>query len=215
MPHAFRMGDNGVLISLGVSIEEAQRLTLGNLWAGVRIVPWWKILKHDIFIWNIIQVLRALCYQKQLPHPRELGGYAQSLASHILAIEREKKATTYEGLTPLQLRRVDIYIEEHFRDRLTVKDIAMAAGFKKDHFAHLFKTSTGFSPHRYVIALRLEYVRRLKNRGTMTNAQIAAEAGFYDESHLSRCIKHYCRGELENYHGILPSMADSSNTDAE
>ncbi len=211
--HAFRTGNRGVFISLGVSDDEAKRITLGNLWKSVRVAQWWKTLRLDPFVWSIIQVLRSYCYMADLPHPHDLKGHAQALVSHLLAIDKNSKATTFGGLTPLQLRNVEIYIEENLSERISVNDLAVVAGLKKDHFAHLFKTSTGFSPHRYIIALRLAYVRRLKNMGTMTNAQIAAESGFYDESHLYHAIKQFCRDDLKNYHGILPTGAESSNAD--
>lgn len=213
--HSFRTGGAGVFISLGVSEKEMQRLTLGNFWSGVKISQWWKVLKQDTFIWNIVQVIRSLCYLNQRPHLREITSYAQTLISHLLATERNRQPETHSGLTPLQLKKVDIFIEEHFREPLSVNDLAAVAGLKKDHFAHLFKTSTGFSPHQYIIARRLEYVRCLKNLGKFTFAQIAVEAGFYDESHLNYTIKRFCESGLENYRGILPPIAESSNEGAQ
>lgn len=213
--HAFRTGDEGVFISIGVSDDEARRATLGNLWTGVRVSPWWSILKHDTLAWHTIQRLRSYCYLENSLHPHDLKGHAYTLASCLLGVERIQRATTRGGLTPLQLSKVDLYIEDHFRDKLTVEDLAAVVGLKKDHFAHLFKTSTGFPPHDYVVALRLEYVRRLKNCRTMTNMQIAVEAGFYDESHLYYALKSFCRKNPGKYHGILPLAADSSNSCAE
>lgn len=213
--HAFRTGECGAYISLGVSDVEAQRLTQGNMWKGVRIVPWWRIIRHDTFIWSIIQVLRAHCYIDKLPHPNDIVGHARALLSHLLAIDKMRKATTADGLTPLQLRNVEIFIEEHIAERITVDELAGVAGLKRDHFSHLFKKSTGFSPHKFLIAQRLELARRLKILGSMTNAEIAAESGFFDESHLNHAIKQFCMDGLENYHGILPPIADSSNEEAQ
>lgn len=212
MSHEFRTGDSGVLISLGISDEEVERVTMGNHWSGVRIDQWWRVNKEDGFIWNIVQVLRAYCYQKPKPDLRDQEEHARVLVSHLLAADKNRKSTTIGGLTPLQLRNVESYIENHFRDRPLVEDLAAAAGLKKDHFSHLFTESTGFTPHQFIIALRLEYVRRLKSRGTMTNAQIAAEAGFYDESHLINTIKNFRRKYPKNYHGILLPITDFSNS---
>lgn len=211
VPHAFRTGMSGVFISVGVPDEDAARLTMGNLWSGVQIRPWWKVLKYDIFIWSVVQVIRALCHAKERPHSRDLASYAHALASHLLAVERERRASVCEGLTPMQLRKLDIYIEEHFREKISLRELASVVGLKKDHFGHLFKISTGITPHYYIIACRLEYVRRLKMLGRFTNARIAAEAGFYDESHLSQTVKQFCTRGWKDYNGILSCAAGFSN----
>jgi AraC family transcriptional regulator len=57
------------------------------------------------------------------------------------------------------------------------------------HFARQFKASTGIPPHAYVIARRVERARQLLQGGDLSLAEIAARAGFLDQSQLSRHFK--------------------------
>lgn len=56
------------------------------------------------------------------------------------------------------------------------------------HFIRKFKRETGLTPHQYAIQNR---VRRAKEliRGKVPRALAAAEAGFFDQSHLNRYFK--------------------------
>ena len=61
----------------------------------------------------------------------------------------------------------------------------------------MFSRSVGITPHRYVIHLRLQAaLERIRER-RMTLAEIAADTGFSDQSHMSRWIRRV--------HGIAPS----------
>jgi AraC family transcriptional regulator len=57
------------------------------------------------------------------------------------------------------------------------------------HFAHFFKHSTGFSPHRYVIKRRVERAMLLLATTNRPNTFIAHEVGFASESHLATHFK--------------------------
>lgn len=66
-----------------------------------------------------------------------------------------------------------------------------ASGLLHAHPAHLvraFTSAYGIAPHQYLTSRRLERARRLLLDG-MRPAQAAAEAGFYDQSHLNRHFK--------------------------
>ena len=53
-----------------------------------------------------------------------------------------------------------------------------------------FKASAGLPPHQYVIARRIERVKQLLQAGTdLTLAEVAADAGFLDQSQFSHHFK--------------------------
>jgi AraC family transcriptional regulator len=69
--------------------------------------------------------------------------------------------------------------------------MAAAAHLSPYHFARQFKAAKGLPPHRYVIARRAERARQLLQRdGDLTLAEIAARAGFSDQSQFSHHFKH-------------------------
>lgn len=89
------------------------------------------------------------------------------------------------GLPPAQLRRVVDYIKWHLTDGLGLIELAAVAGVSPQHFGEAFKAATGTSPHRYVIARRVERARELLRDRERPISQVAYEVGFCSQSHLT------------------------------
>jgi AraC family transcriptional regulator len=68
--------------------------------------------------------------------------------------------------------------------------MAAVVGLNPYHFARQFKAATGLPPHQYVIARRVERAKQLLQAGTgLPLAEVAADAGFSDQSQFSRHFK--------------------------
>ena len=81
------------------------------------------------------------------------------------------------------------YIHEHPDAELCLDRLAGLAHMSPYHFARLFKNSTGLPPHQYVIARRVERAQRLLQEGDLSLAEVAAGAGFTDQSTFSHTFK--------------------------
>ena len=57
------------------------------------------------------------------------------------------------------------------------------------HFARQFKVATGLPPHQYVIMRRVERAKRLLQLSDLSLAEVAARAGFTDQSKFSHHFK--------------------------
>jgi AraC family transcriptional regulator len=122
---------------------------------------------------------------------------AESLAT-LLAVHLLRNATaprpltrrTYGALPQRQLRAVVEYVEEHLDAGLTLEQMSAAAHLSPYHFARRFKAATGLPPHQYVLARRVERARQLlQGGGDFSLAEVAASAGFSDQSQLTRHFK--------------------------
>jgi len=102
------------------------------------------------------------------------------------------------GLTKFQLRRVMDFVQEHLAENISLEAMAGVAGLSVFHFARMFKQSTGVSPHRYVIRSRVVRARELLLVRTADIADVAAQVGFCDQSHLA---SHFRR-----VYGLTPSQ---------
>jgi AraC-like DNA-binding protein len=83
------------------------------------------------------------------------------------------------------IRHVRGFIEAHFAEDFGLARLAEVAGLSVFRVAHLFKAGTGLSPIAYRNQCRVYAARRL----LLTDqpiADIAAELGFADQSHLTR-----------------------------
>ena len=86
------------------------------------------------------------------------------------------------------IQRVLQHIEEHLVQPLTLTDLAEIAGLSMWRFATVFRQQVGVAPHRYICRLRVQRAEALM-KGGISPATAASEAGFCDQSHLSRHFK--------------------------
>ena len=93
------------------------------------------------------------------------------------------------GLPKRILDRVLEYIAANLSQSLSLTEIAAVAGMSAYHFARLFKTSTGLSPHQYVLAQRIERAKHLLLGGKSSVIDVALESGFNDQSYFSKMFR--------------------------
>jgi AraC-like DNA-binding protein len=70
-------------------------------------------------------------------------------------------------------------------DQPTLESLARELGTHPSHLVRVFRREYGLPPHRYVVGRRLDRARRLLLDGRSI-AEVAAETGFHDQSHLTR-----------------------------
>lgn len=87
-----------------------------------------------------------------------------------------------------KVQEVLSYINEHFREELSVEALAERFYLSPYHFMRLFKAQTGSTVHTYVRQKRLMHAARLIREGTPA-AKAAAESGFGDYSAFHRAFK--------------------------
>ena len=114
---------------------------------------------------------------------------AVHLIRHVLAPRRHARGR--DGALPRgRLRAVVEYIEEHLDTGPTLEQMAAVARLSPYHFARQFKAATGLPPHQYVIVRRVERAKQLlQGGGDLSLAEVAARAGFSDQSVFSHHFK--------------------------
>jgi AraC family transcriptional regulator len=114
---------------------------------------------------------------------------AVHLIRHVLAAPRPARRRD-GGLPRAKLRTVVEYIEGHLDAGPTLEQMAAVARLSPYHFARQFKTATGLPPHQFVIARRVERAKQiLEGGGDFPLAQVAARAGFSDQSRFCQHFK--------------------------
>jgi len=95
------------------------------------------------------------------------------------------------------IERVLRHMHMHLGQPLSLTELAGLADLSIWRFATVFRQQIGVSPHRYICRLRVKRAQDLIRAG-VPPATAASEAGFYDQSHLSRHFK--------NIHGMTPGQ---------
>ena len=122
---------------------------------------------------------------------------AESLAN-ILAVHlirhvsaTRQSARRRNGTLPrAKLRAVVEYIEEHLDSGPTLEQMAAIARLSPNYFAWQFKRATGLPPHQYVLDRRVERAKQFLQTGSdISLAEVAAKAGFSDQSQFSHHFK--------------------------
>jgi len=81
-------------------------------------------------------------------------------------------------------------VGERFMEKLSVEELARAAGnLSPVHFAHLFSAAFGISAHQYLMQYRVHQARRLLGETGSRIADIAYEAGFCSQAHMTEVFR--------------------------
>jgi AraC family transcriptional regulator len=125
--------------------------------------------------------------------PLAAESLANVLAVHLIrhALAPRQSTRRRAGTLPrARLRAVVEYVEEHLDAGPTLEQLAAVARLSPNYFAWQFKRATGLPPHQYVLARRVERAKQLlQTGGDFSMAEVAARAGFSDQSQFSRHFK--------------------------
>ena len=86
------------------------------------------------------------------------------------------------GLGPTRERRVREYIEAGLERDLSIQSLAGVIGLSPQHFAVLFRESTGFTPHQYVNHRRIACAQELLKKADVPLIEVSMQCGFSSQS---------------------------------
>jgi len=113
----------------------------------------------------------------------------QALAVRMLFLGRSTKPqTNNRGTSRLPghvLRRI-VERMQCFSCDLSLQALANESGYSRVHFVRMFRAATGYSPHSYLLNLRLERARELLSNPALSLIDIALDCDFSSHSHMSR-----------------------------
>lgn len=107
------------------------------------------------------------------------------LARHTSSAANSSRSLLSEGA----LASIRDFVNANLDEPIEVETLARLAGLSPFHFSRTFARSVGVPPHRYVMRTRLKRARELLREGRLSFAEVAAETGFADQSHLARWVR--------------------------
>ena len=80
------------------------------------------------------------------------------------------------------------YLHNHYSEKTTVEDLAERVFMSRSTFLRNFTSVCGCSPIRYLQRYRAKKADELISGGAMSKTDVAHYCGFYDLSHMEKCI---------------------------
>ena len=159
---------------------------------------------------NIVAVLFAMTADLHAGSPAGRL-YGECLANALAVYLRDRyivrryTPVAYKGGLPgYRLKRVLDHIGDNLTQDLSLTQLAAVAGMSPHYFAELFKKSTGYPPHRYLLLRRIERAKQdLRNTGRSI-IEVGLDAGFQNPTHFARMFRKFV--------GTSPSRFQSEMT---
>lgn len=150
--------------------------------------------KPDPLIAQIALVLKSSLEVDGVGSSFYADSMATALSAHLIrhySTHNHHFREHEDGLSKQKLRQATEYIQAHLDEDISLSEIASELGMSQYYFCHLFKRSTGISPHQYLIQQRVERAKDLLKRSQLTITAIALECGFSNQSHFAKYFRKH------------------------
>jgi len=126
-------------------------------------------------------LIQVLCLLLRFDQQEELSD-----EHHMKGYEFKSPNKTYV------VQQIMKYMESHYREKISLDQIAENMYLSPFYISKLFKSETGDTPINYLISLRMEKAKELLDRNPALSIQeAAAQVGYEDAYHFSKLFKKY------------------------
>ena len=118
----------------------------------------------------------------------------EGLALELLTLAARLRSTDAIGAerrSPRWLNEARALLHDQYREQLRLAEVADAVGVHPVHLARVFRLKYGTPVGAYVRGLRLTWAAGRLTDSEDAIAQIAHEAGFFDQSHFTRTFRRH------------------------
>jgi AraC family transcriptional regulator len=96
-------------------------------------------------------------------------------------------------------------VHAKIEDGLTIQEMARAVDLSTGHFCHMFRKSTGQSPHQFVRWRQVERAKEMLRSAEARILDVAVACGFKTQQHFARVFRQVCGTSPSEYRGeFLP-----------
>jgi|HigsolmetaAR203D_1030402.scaffolds.fasta_scaffold01514_12 two-component system response regulator YesN len=98
-----------------------------------------------------------------------------------------------------EIRQIIAYIREHYREQITLQQLADHLYLSPNYLCNLFKQGTGMTIFEYIKRFRIEVVKHLLETTPLRVYEIAEQTGFNNSSYLCRVFKESTGISINDY----------------
>lgn len=103
-----------------------------------------------------------------------------------------REAEALDAPPPVSQERIQLmlaYIQQHFREKLTLEQIAAAAAVSERECLRCFRSCIQTTPFTYLTDYRIQVAERLLRTTSLSVTEIALETGFSDGAYFSKLFR--------------------------
>ncbi len=130
---------------------------------------------------------KEICYN--LPIRANIYHMMTVLLRYYCATKNEMDRMIYHNV--LRMRPVITYIDEHFRDKIYIEELADMINVSADYFTKMFKESIGKTPIDYINGMRINTAMEMLSVSDASMADIADSIGFCNPNYFHKIFKQY------------------------
>lgn len=148
---------------------------------------------RDSAVYDLARHFKNALIERQTEDSLYVDSLASAFTFHLLERYSMQKAALRKLGGRLDARRLKLVIEfsnDNIDQSITLKHLAALVNFSPFHFARRFKSTTGYSPHQFLLKLRIEKAQQLMT-SRINLTEVALATGFYDQSHFVHAFKRY------------------------
>lgn len=88
------------------------------------------------------------------------------------------------------IEQAKLYLNSRFNENISLVDLAGHCCVSPFHLSRLFKECTGYSPHQYLLTVRLTHAEQLLRQPALTVADVCYASGFNSPEHFAAAFQH-------------------------
>lgn len=130
--------------------------------------------------------------QQEVENRKALGMHAFScslIQQLVILALRNPDIRIDTGYSNRQIRQAMLYTQSHFREDLTVAQIAEVVGYSPNYFSYKFHKETGEHFQVYLQNMRLAFAKNLLEYSGLSITEICLESGFRTLPHFINTFK--------------------------
>ena len=131
----------------------------------------------------------SLDFERDRNAARELLLVACSLAKERARSKSSELTRQNGGLSGWQVKRIRDFVDERLEAPIQISELRDLAQLSTGHFYRAFKQAFNQTPHRYLMARRVQKAREMMQETSESLADISLACGFADQAHLSKLFK--------------------------
>ncbi len=188
--HACTQSDEGTLDYLGLTIPKDTMLALAFEVTGRRELPG--------FTRSVVQDEEIACSLRtlhgQIMCGEACGNFEKEETALLLLSELlqgyGQPFTCCVPECPHEIERACAFMQAHYREKLTLAEIACCANLSKSTLLRAFTKAKGITPYRYLETVRINAAKALLAQG-VPPLDAALQTGFADQSHFTNYFSNY------------------------